>query len=503
MWKALTFAVATLFAVPALSQEQIFAENIQPTSASDMALIQEALAKTAAITTISPVDESGRVLRPTGSGSAFFMSFDGTNYMWTNNHVVGEATYVRYQMCDDTEFEFQVPQSDFWLDASRDFASLTLPIRMARTPSFKPADMSRLTEGQEIDLIGGPLGFKCSVSKGVLSYNGRHLPKSSLSSTHGDIQTDAALNPGNSGGVAAVMQDGELKAIGMNTYIISPTGANVGLGFIQPLDMLMTAHTYMRSHGGRTFVSSIDAAYADLSFAFWQRVTSMNSNLIPFIAEGSRGAGIRGLTDGGAAAMAGLRVGDIVTHINDHPVQDRLMLSFTIANIPPGETITLAILRNGRPMTFTIEPSYEEASLQTRESSTVPTFYFNNSGIESVMESSDVLESYFGESYANLSKEERAALFESWELGSGLVINRIANMSPAHEAGIATHTIVDAVQIGGNWYAVAALEEFEALLGNAMEEAVPVLVRYLPKPSTPHVEPQAEVIMITPRYADK
>ncbi len=504
MWKALALSAAALVATPALAQDQIFAENIQQLESSELDALHEALGKTAAITTISPVDEAGRILRPTGGGSAFFMNVEGQNYLWTNNHVVQDATFIRYQLCDQSGFEYQVPMSDFWRDSNRDFASLTLPDNLSGLPTFEAADLSRLREGQDIYLIGSPLGFKCSVSKGVLSYNGRHLPRGELSSVYGDFQTDAALNPGNSGGIALVMQDGELKAIGMNTFIISPTRSNIGLGFIQPLDMLQTSHNYMRDHGGRTFVSSIDATFADLSFPYWQRIAAFDLRAADFIADGNRGAGIRTLKSDGVGVLAGLQVGDIVIGVNGLPVENALMLKFAIANTPPSEELTLEIIRFGRYMTITLEPSHEEAAVQTENSNTVPTYYFGSTGVESIMPAGNVLEEYLGEErYAELDKQERAKLNERWNLETGIVIERIANMSPAHESGISTFTIVEAVELKGYWYPVTSLEEFESLMELHMDQQTAVLVRHLPPVAHTNMEPRSEVVIITPRYATK
>ncbi|MEC9291052.1 MAG: trypsin-like peptidase domain-containing protein [Pseudomonadota bacterium] len=504
MWKALALSAAALVATPALAQEQLFAENIQQIESSELDALQDAIGKTAAITTISPVDEAGRVLRATGSGSAFFMNVEGQNYLWTNNHVVQGATYVRYQLCNQSGAEYQVPMSDFWRDSNRDFASLTLPRSLSGLPSFKPANLDLLREGQEVYLIGSPLGFACSVSKGVLSYNGRHLPRQGLSSMYGDFQTDAALNPGNSGGIALVMQDGELKAIGMNTFIISPTRANIGLGFIQPLDMLQTSHSYMRENAGRTFISSIDANFADLSYEYWVRLGAFNGSFRAFAENGNRGAVIRSMERDGVAALTGLRVGDIIIGVNGFDAENSLMVGYEIANTLPSDEITLRIIRHGHVLEFTLEPSYDNASLQIEDSSTVPTYYWGSTGVESILPAANVLEEYLGaERYIALTPEERAEIAERWDIGNGIVINQIANRSPVHESGINTFTIVEAVEVNGVWVAIHNLDEFNAMMDLQIGKPVPVLVRHLPSEVHSHMNPHAEVVMVTPRYAEK
>lgn len=510
MWKTFFVAMAFgLFGISAQAQvSDLFVDNVVQIDGEELSLLQDAIGKTAAITTIQAVGEDGRTLRASGSGSAFFMDFGAQNYLWTNHHVVENATYVRYRLCNGTEFQYQADASDMWMDSNRDFASLSLPQFLNQLDTFEPADLDTLVEGQSVYLIGSPLGFQCSVSRGVLSYNGRHLGRDSVTSFRGDYQTDAALNPGNSGGVAVVLQDGEFKVIGMNTFIISPTRFNIGIGYIQPVDMLLTAHAHMRANGGDSFVSSLDADLANVSWNYWQLQARGNSDVLHYLEEGNRGAAVTRVEDDGAAATLGLMRGDIITHYNGRAVENNMMLQQLIANTPPETQARITILRHGETISLNGDMSFEETEAAHNSLPdllrNVPAFYFGLTGIESTVIPTRALEAYLGEEvYSSLTLTEAQGLLNLWDMSHGVIVDQLANMGPAHEAGITTHTIIDAVEINGTWYDVTSLERLEYLLSHAEGTAVPLLVRYLPPESMLNNLPQAEVITITPRYAEK
>ncbi len=264
-----------------------------------------------------------------GIGSGVIISPDG--YIVTNNHVVDGAMEVRVTLHDRRTFPAKVIGTDKLTDLA------VVKIDAKDLPTIAWGDSTKLVPGQSVLAIGNPFGqFQFSVTRGIVSAIDRSNPYTDDPRKPGDfIQTDAAINPGNSGG-PLVNAHGEL--IGINTFLISNTGAFSGAGFAIPT---LTVHPVVESlikngvvHHGYLGVGLND-------------VTPDNAKF--FNLTGNTGALIASVTPDSPASRAGLKEGDVVTAVNGRPVQTGSDLQVIVSEDAPGSKIQLEVMRNGHP----------------------------------------------------------------------------------------------------------------------------------------------------------
>ena len=260
-----------------------------------------------------------------GVGSGVIVSPDG--YILTNHHVVDGALEIRVELTDNRSFTAKVVGSD----PPSDLAVLKIDATSLPTLSFSDSDKVRV--GDPVLALGNPMGIGQTVTSGIVSAKGRSTGLSD-GSFEDFLQTDAAINRGNSGG-ALVNTTGEL--IGINSQILSPSGGNIGIGFAIPsnmakavMDQLLTNGKVSRGMLGVT-IQSVDADLA----------SSLN---LP----AARGAIVTSVTAGGPAERAGIKRGDVLTAVNNQPVIDSNSLRNLVASIKPGATATVTVARNGR-----------------------------------------------------------------------------------------------------------------------------------------------------------
>lgn len=272
-------------------------------------------------------------------GSGFIISADG--YIVTNNHVVSPGAegavveQITVTMPDRTEYVARVVGRD----ADSDLA--VLKIDGHDLPHVRFGDSAHARVGDWVIAIGNPLGFGGTVTSGIVSALYRNVGPGGIG-TGGAfdrfIQTDAAINQGNSGGP---MFDLNGRVIGINSAIISPNGGSIGLGFAIPAEVaepivrqLMAGQTIARGYLGveRTPLSEDLAASLGLPK--------------------DRGEFINRVLPDGAADKAGLKGGDVVLRINGQDVSPDNTLSFIVANIAPGTRVPVEIIRDGRRMTL-------------------------------------------------------------------------------------------------------------------------------------------------------
>jgi S1-C subfamily serine protease len=277
---------------------------------------------------LSPSVASLRVRR--GAGSGVVITPDG--FMLTSAHVVGRARHVQASFTDGRELGGEVVGTDPMSD---------LAVVRAEGDDLVPAelgDAERLRVGQLVVAIGNPHGFAGSVTAGVISFLGRSLPTAGGRIVDNVIQTDAALNPGNSGGALA---DGLGRVVGINTAV-----AGIGLGLAVPINTatrrivgsLMTEGRFRRAYIG---------------------IAGGERPLPPRLARSlgrPRGVEVVEVVDGSPAAVAGLRAEDLIVAVNGEPVQrvdhvQRLMVGDLI-----GELVVLDVVRSGRELTVELEP---------------------------------------------------------------------------------------------------------------------------------------------------
>ncbi|HEX7634218.1 MAG TPA: trypsin-like peptidase domain-containing protein [Noviherbaspirillum sp.] len=257
-----------------------------------------------------------------GLGSGFIISQDG--YILTNAHVVADADEVSVSLTDKREFKAQVLGIDPYTDVA------LVKIEATGLPVVKIGDPGRLEPGEWVAAIGAPFGFENSVTAGIVSAKGRILSNESYVPF---IQTDVAVNPGNSGGPLFNM-GGEV--VGINSLIYSRTGGYQGLSFAIPIDIAMDVAQQLRT-SGKVARSRIGIQAQEIT----------RELAASFGLNEPRGALVSMVGTGGPADEAGIREGDIVLSLNGQPVQNSADLARLVAGTKPGTTVTVEVWRNG------------------------------------------------------------------------------------------------------------------------------------------------------------
>jgi len=264
-----------------------------------------------------------------GMGSGFIVSPDGI--ILTNAHVVAGAEHVTVRLTDRREFEAKVLGRDERSDVA------VLKIDAHDLPTVKLGDPDKLHPGQWVVAIGSPFGLENTVTAGVVSAKGRTMPDGSYVPF---IQTDVAVNPGNSGGPLFNM-NGEV--VGINSQIFSRTGGYMGLAFAIPIDVAMNVGEQLRETGtvsrgklGAT-IQEVDQALAS-----------------SFGLDRPEGALISSVEDGGPAAKAGLHPGDVILSVDGHELDSSSELPLAIARHKPGSEVELRVWREGKARDLTV-----------------------------------------------------------------------------------------------------------------------------------------------------
>jgi serine protease Do len=252
-----------------------------------------------------------------GIGSGFIVSADG--YILTNAHVVAEASEVTVKLTDRREFVAKV----IGVDKRSDVA--LIKIAATGLPTVRFGDSARLRPGQWVVAIGSPFGFENSVTAGVVSATARPLDENYVPF----IQTDAAVNPGNSGGPLFNV-DGQV--IGINAQIYSRTGGYMGMSFAIPIDLALNVKDQLLKNG-KVSRSRIGVA-----------VQPVNQKLAMTFGLGTpHGALISAVEPKSPSERAGLQPGDVIISVDGHTIDQSFDLPTVIAEIPPGNTAHIGI----------------------------------------------------------------------------------------------------------------------------------------------------------------
>ena len=294
---------------------------------------------------------NGQTREAQSLGSGFIVSADG--FVVTNNHVItaegqGEVESISVTLADGNEY----PAKLIGKDAQSDLAVLKITAgKPLPFVTFGNSGAARV--GDWVIAIGNPFGLGGTVTAGIVSAVLRNTGSGSAYDRY--IQTDAAINQGNSGGP---MFDMKGQVIGINRAILSPTGGSVGIGLAIPsdiaspiVDKLIKGQTIARGYLG-------------------VRIQPLNDDLADSLGvPHNKGEFIQGVEPGKAAALGGMLAGDIVLRVSGQDVSPRQSLSYLVANTPPGTRIPIDIIRNTKPMTLQItvgtRPSEEELAKQT------------------------------------------------------------------------------------------------------------------------------------------
>ncbi len=272
-----------------------------------------------------------------GQGSGFVVSADGI--VLTNAHVVQGASEVTVKLTDRREFRAKV----LGADPTTDIAVLRIEAR--DLPVVKLGDPARARVGDWVVAIGSPFGFENSVSAGIVSAKGRSLPGETYVPF---IQTDVAVNPGNSGGPLFNLAG---EVIGINSQIYSRSGGYQGLSFAIPIDVALKVKNQVVATGR--------VAHARLGVS----VQELNQALAEsFGLKRAEGALVSSVQPGSAAERAGLQPGDVIVKYDGRPVGAAGELSAQVGQAAPGDKAKLEILRKGerRELTATLGAAQAE-----------------------------------------------------------------------------------------------------------------------------------------------
>ncbi|HEY2463751.1 MAG TPA: Do family serine endopeptidase [Steroidobacteraceae bacterium] len=283
-----------------------------------------------------------------GVGSGFIVSSDG--YVLTNAHVVSDASEVTVTLTDRRE----LPAKVIGIDKPSDVA--LIKIAATGLPTVRFGDPSKLRPGQWAIAIGSPFGFENSVTAGVISALGRPLNDGSNTSYVTFIQTDAAVNPGNSGGPLFNI-DGEV--IGINSQIYSRTGGYMGVSFAIPIDLALNVKEQLQKNG-KVVRSRIGVSVQDIR----QQLA------LSFGLSTPHGALISKVDPAGPGEKAGLKAGDVITSVNGRNVDHSWDLPAIISQLPPGSSARLGIWHDRKATEVTVKTVLlEDSSAQVARAS--------------------------------------------------------------------------------------------------------------------------------------
>jgi serine protease Do len=346
-----------------------------------------------------------------GLGSGFIISPDGL--ILTNAHVVREAKDVTVKLSDRREYTAKV----LGIDTATDIAVLKIDAK--GLPVVRLGDPKNLEVGDPVLAIGAPYGLEQTATSGIVSAKGRSLPGDAVVPF---IQTDAAVNPGNSGGP---LFDGTGSVVGINSQIYSRTGGFQGVSFAIPINVALRVKDQIVATG-KAQHARLGVTVQDLSQPLAES----------FGMKRPDGALISNVTPDSAAAAAGLKSGDVITEVNGEPVVRSGELSSLIGMSAPGERVKLKVWRDRAERTI-------EAKLGSADKE--PKVADASAGAES---------GSLGLSLRPLTKEERREA----KLDSGLVVEDVDGA--AERAGIQTGDVLLAI----NGKPVQSIEQVKSVL---------------------------------------
>lgn len=281
----------------------------------------------------SPPGQKGHPPRATG-GLGSGVIIDAKNgYILTNNHVIDQADKITIKLNDGREFDAK----NIGSDKQSDIALLQLQDANDLN-EIKVADSDTLRVGDFTVAVGNPFGLGQTATSGIISALGRS--GLSVEGLENFIQTDAAINQGNSGG-ALVNLNGEL--IGINTAMLAPAGGNVGIGFAIPSNMAQTLV--------KQFIQYGEAKRGLLGI----KGTELNADIAKALnLTIQRGAFISEVIPDSGSAKAGIKAGDVIISLNDKAIQNFAELRSKIATTEPGTVVKLGLLRDGKPVSASV-----------------------------------------------------------------------------------------------------------------------------------------------------
>lgn len=301
----------------------------------------------------TPRQQQAPKLRPLSLGSGVIVSPDG--YIITNNHVVEDGDKVKVELLDHHIFEAKV----IGKDAPSDLA--VIKIDSSSLPTLPFGDSEKVEVGDLVLAVGNPLGIGQTVTMGIISAKGRAPSTSSNGAYEDFLQTDAAINRGNSGG-ALVNLRGEL--VGVPSQIYSQTGGNIGIGFAIPTKMVRNVMDQL-IRGGKVHRAKLGL--------YGETITPELAKQFGY--KGVDGAIVHEVVKGDPADEAGIKAGDIILEFNGQRITNYYQLRNLASSTPPGTSVKIKIWRDGTERVLTVKLVENEmmASANERTENSSPT----------------------------------------------------------------------------------------------------------------------------------
>jgi serine protease Do len=377
-------------------------------------------------------DSQTREFEQRGIGSGIIVQREGERiYVLTNNHVAGSADQITVTLHDGRTYEGSIVGND----PNRDLALLVFETDES-VPIARLGDSNAVQVGDFVMAVGNPLGFESTVTSGIVSAVERQGPsRSGMPLLTDYIQTDAAINRGNSGG-ALVNLDGEV--IGMNTWIASQSGGSIGLGFAIPINNARRAIDQ--------FIESGSVQYGWLGVNMGDPPDSPSNSL----SESLGGAVVFNVYRNSPATEAGIRPGDIIVRVGSTPIANSNDLLRAVTDLVPGDRTRFQIRREGRIQTVMVETGARPSN-----GDDVPAAAL-----------------WPGMSVVEVTDQIRSSLGLSARAGS-LIIGQVAPGSPAATAGLRSGDLVTTV----NGSDVATLRDFYQELNGAVGDELIFRIR--------------------------
>jgi serine protease Do len=387
--------------------------------------------------------------RERGLGSGVIVNPSG--YILTNNHVVDKATALKIALSDGREFNAKVVGTD----PQTDVAVVKIDAASLPTLAFANSDNARV--GDLCFAIGNPFGQDHTVTMGIISAKGRNNLRENTVQLQDFIQTDASINPGNSGG-ALINARGEL--IGMNTMILTGGGAgfggeagNVGIGFAVPSNMARQVLDQLVKNG------KVSRGYMGVS------LQAISRELAPqFGLKNDHGAIVGDVTPGKPGDKAGLKSGDVITKIDGEEVKDSNDLTMKVTSHAPGDTVTLDVIRDGKPMKVNVTLGQRPTGLDWAKSGPNSGNNDNNDNDNGSADNSSAR----GINVENLTPEVVQQLGLNPGTKGVVVTNIDADSTAADAGGIGRGTVIIAV----DRHPVTNVADFKRLMAQAQDKPV-------------------------------
>jgi serine protease Do len=375
-------------------------------------------------------------------GSGFIVEYKGKDYILTNNHVVQDAQQLTVSLSDERKFSGNDLEV-IGTDPETEVAVIRIK-KGGDLPDITPGSVEDLKVGDWVIAIGNPFGLFGTVTAGVVSAKGRSEVSLSRNIYADFIQTDAAINQGNSGG-PLINSDG--KVVGVNTMIVSQTGGNIGIGFAVPIDIAMDVLQSLVETG------TVERGYLGI---VPENLSQEIKKALNYPYE--RGVYVMRVEEKTPAAEAGIAEGDIILRIDNRKIEDVNVLRKIVASKSPNAKVEVTVWRNGGEKTITVKMGKRPTSeASTSEQATGEEWL----GMQLLPSTSKEAKDIWGDKDVN-----------------GVFVSEVKEGSLADKAGVVERALITLAQAGNNSIKIKNLEDIK----RAKKEFKPPLVLLLNLP---------------------